>query len=347
MKIAVFDTHHFEKEYFDRANVKFGHELTYFDVKLSEESARLAFGYDVVCPFVNGRLNSNVLEILKSAGVKLIALRSVGFNHVDLEAAQRLGLPVVRVPSYSPHAVAEHAVALMLALNRKICRAYSRVHEGNFSLEGLVGFDLFGKTVGVLGTGQIGSVLAKIMNGFGCKVLAYDTNPKPGLEGIEYVKDIRDIYKRSDIISLHLPLTPATRHIINAMAFEFMKPGVMIINTGRGALIDTRALIDALKSGRIGFAGLDVYEEEEKVFFQDLSDQVLQDDVLARLMTFRNVIITSHQAFLTREALMNIAQTTLENVTDLEQGRKLVNRVNAADVIKTDGVNNENRRGAL
>ena len=334
MKIAIFDSHRFEHEYFDKANKKFGHSLTYFDVKLSDETAPLIFGFDVVCPFVNDCLNEKVLNIIKVAQVKLIALRSVGFNHVDLEAALRLDLKVVRVPHYSSYAVAEHAAGLILALNRKLYRSYSRTREGNFSLEGLVGFDLGGKTVGIIGTGRIGSVMVKIMNGFSCKVLAYDIKPNYKLKDAYYVSRLTDLYEECDIISLHLPLTPDTRHIIDVTAFQAMKPGVMLINTGRGALIDTKALIIALKSQKIGYAGLDVYEEEEQVFFQDLSDQVIQDDVLARLMTFPNVVITSHQAFLTREALANIAEITLQNVTDFEQGKELANEVSADDVIK-------------
>lgn len=334
MKIAIFDTHQFEREYFEKANQKLGHSITYFDVQLSDETASLVFGFDVVCPFVNDRLDEKILNIIKVANVKLIALRSVGFNHVDLEAALRLDLKVVRVPQYSPYAVAEHAAALILSLNRKIYRSYSRVREGNFSLNGLVGFDLAGKTVGIIGTGKIGSVMVKIMNGFSCNVLAYDIKPNYKLKDVYYEPHLSDLYGKCDIISLHLPLTPETHHIINAASFKAMKDGVMLINTGRGDLIDTHELIAALKSGRIGYAGLDVYEEEEKVFFQDLSTQVLQDDVLARLMTFPNVVITSHQAFLTHEALTNIAETTLQNVTDLELGKELVNKVSAEDVIK-------------
>lgn len=334
MKVAIFDTHRFEREYFEKANQRLGHSITYFDVRLSEETAPLVFGFDVVCPFVNDLLDEKILNIIKVANIKLIALRSVGFNHVDLEAALRLDIKVVRVPRYSPYAVAEHAAALILALNRKIYRSYSRVREGNFSLDGLVGFDLAGKTIGIIGTGKIGSVMVKIMNGFSCNVLAHDIRPNYKLKDVYYETHLPNLYEKCDIISLHLPLTPETRHIIDAAAFNAMKDGVMIINTGRGALIDTQELVVALKSGRIGYAGLDVYEEEEEVFFQDLSTQVLQDDVLARLITFPNVLITSHQAFLTHEGLTNIAETTLQNVTDLEQGKELINRVSAEDVIR-------------
>jgi D-lactate dehydrogenase len=279
------------------------------------------------------------LKLLQSSGVQLIALRSAGFNHVDLISAEKLGLKVVRVPEYSPYAVAEHAVGLILSLNRKIHRAYSRVREGNFSLEGLVGVDLHGKTIGIIGTGRIGAVMAKIMSGFGCNVLAYDTQ-KDGVLieklGVHYV-DLSELFRKADIISLHVPLTPETHHMINESAFSQMKKGVMLINTGRGALIESHALISALKSGHIGSAGLDVYEEEENIFFRDLSEQILQDDVLARLLTFPNVLITSHQAFLTQEALAKIAETTFQNIRDFELGNVLINEVRAEVVLKLAG----------
>ncbi len=264
-------------------------------------------------------------------GVRLIALRSAGYNHVDLDAAARLGLSVVRVPAYSPHAVAEHAAALILTLNRRTHRAYNRVREANFSLDGLVGFDLHGKTVGVIGTGRIGAVMLRIMHGFGCRLLAHDVKEDVALTKeipVRYVT-LQELFGESDIVSLHVPLTPDTRHLIDAEALRRMKHGVVLVNTGRGALIDTRALIDALKRGQIGAAGLDVYEEEEGIFFKDLSEQVLQDDVLARLLTFPNTLITSHQGFLTREALANIAETTLANVRAFEHGEQLVNAVRA------------------
>jgi D-lactate dehydrogenase len=265
-----------------------------------------------------------------------VALRSAGYNHVDLRAASALGLPVVRVPEYSPYAVAEHAVALLLTLNRKIHRAYNRVREANFSLDGLVGFDLHDKVVGLVGTGRIGRVMATIVRGFGCRLLAMDPQPDPVFAqqlSLRYVS-LQELYRESDIVSLHVPLTPSTRHLIDAEALQTMKRGVVLINTGRGALIDTRALIEALKSEHVGAAGLDVYEEEEKVFFRDLSDRVLQDDVLARLLTFPNVLITSHQAFLTREALANIAETTLANIATFERGDPLQNEVRAAEVLR-------------
>lgn len=325
MRVAVFDTHRFEKPTFTEANRAFGHELIFFEHRLTEDTAASAAGCAAVCAFVNDRLNRKVLEALASRGVRLIALRSAGFNHVDLAAARGLGLRVTRVPAYSPHAVAEHAVTLILALNRKITRASARVHELNFSLDGLVGFDLHGKTVGVIGTGKIGAVFAGIMKGFGCRVLAEDLRPDAALareKGFEYVPRER-LLAESDIISLHVPLTPETRHLLDDRAFARMKPGVMLINTGRGALVDTKALIRALKSRHVGAAGLDVYEEEEGIFFEDLSEQVLQDDVLARLMTFPNVLITAHQAFLTHEALRNIADSTLRSVHEFSTGAGL------------------------
>ncbi|MEK6555199.1 MAG: 2-hydroxyacid dehydrogenase, partial [Bdellovibrionota bacterium] len=304
------------------------HDITFFETPLTDQTANLASGYACVCAFVNDRLDEKTLQALSAGGTQLIALRSAGFNHVDLAAAQTLGLRVVRVPEYSPHAVAEHAVALILSLNRKIHRAYSRVREGNFSLDGLVGFDLYKKTVGVIGTGRIGSVMAKILRGFECQVIAHDIvqNPKLLEMGVEYV-DLDQLLRRSEIISLHVPLTPQTRYLVNERTLALTQPGVMLINTGRGALIDTRALIKYLKSGHIGYAGLDVYEEEEGLFFEDLSEQILQDDKLARLLTFPNVLLTSHQAFLTKEALGNIAQVTLKNISEFEDGSDLKNEV--------------------
>ncbi|MEO5969606.1 MAG: 2-hydroxyacid dehydrogenase [Bdellovibrionia bacterium] len=331
MKIALFDAHRFERKVFDRVNEYFHHDVIYFEPRLTPETAKLAAGFPVICAFANDRLNEDTLKILKTGDTQLIALRSAGFNHVDLAAAERLGLKVVRVPAYSPYAVAEHAVALLLALNRKICRANSRVRDLNFSLEGLVGFDLHEKKVGVIGTGRIGSVMATIIRGFGSDVLAFDPVPNPELKsiGVKYVS-LEQLYLDADVISLHVPLTKSTRHMIDEKALGKMKSGVFLINTGRGALIDTKALIASLKSGHIGAAGLDVYEEEENVFFQDLSEQVLQDDILARLLTFPNVLITSHQGFLTQEALANIAETTLQNIEDFEKKRPLANEVKAS-----------------
>ena len=329
MKTVVFDIHDFEKEIFQDLNRIFGHDLTYLESKLTPATASLAEGFPCVCPFVNDKLSAETLRILKKGGTRLIALRSAGFNHVDIKEAASLGLAVVRVPEYSPHAVAEHAVALILTLNRKTHRAYNRVREANFSLSGLVGFDLHGKKIGVIGTGKIGKVFSKIMRGFGAEVLAYDINPDEEFArttGVKY-SQLEDIYKNSDIISLHCPLNDKTMHLVNEKALALMKTGVMIINTGRGGLIDTKELIRGLKSGHIGFAGLDVYEEESGVFFQDFSGKILNDDILARLMTFPNVLITSHQAFLTKEALGNIVETTLENISAFESGAVLRNQV--------------------
>ncbi len=333
MKIAMFDTHRFDRDAFEIANQRFSHQLTFLEPRLTRDTAMLAAGFPVVCSFVNDRIDRDTLSILHANGVRLIALRSAGYNHVDLSECSRLDLPVVRVPEYSPYAVAEHAVALILTLNRKTHRAHARVREANFSLDGLVGFDLHGKTVGVIGTGRIGAVMLRIMRGFGCRLLAHDLAPDIRLTeelGASYV-ELPEIFRESDVISLHVPLTPATRHLIDASALGHMKPGVLLINTGRGALIDTPSLVAALKRGQIGGAGLDVYEEEEGVFFHDMSEQVLQDDVLARLLTFPNTLVTSHQGFLTREALANIAETTLANVRAFELGQSLENRVSVGE----------------
>ena len=336
MRLAVFDTHRFDREALEAANARYGHTLVFFEPRLTNQTARLAQGFEAVCSFVNDTLNAQALEVLHAGGTRLVALRSAGYNHVDLVAAGRLGFRVVRVPEYSPYAVAEHAVALVLALNRRIHQAYARVRDWNFSLDGLVGFDLHGKTVGVVGTGRIGRAAARIFHGFGCRLLCFDAAPDAALErelGVRYVP-LDTLYREADIISLHVPLTPGTHHLVNAGALEKMKRGVVLINTGRGALIDSRALIEALKRGHIGAAGLDVYEEEEGIFFQDLSGQVLQDDVLARLLTFPNVLVTSHQAFLTREALGNIAGTTLASVQAFERGEPLVHEVSAGQVLR-------------
>ena len=334
MKIAFFDTHGYDREAFERGNAAFQHQITYFEARLTPDTASLAAGHEAVCCFVNDQLDRETLARVRERGVRLIALRSAGYNHVDLTAAAQLGLLVVRVPEYSPYAVAEHAVALLLTLNRKIHRAHTRVRDWNFSLEGLVGFDLHGKTVGLVGTGRIGRVAARIFHGFGCRVLASDLQVDARLVaelGVTYV-GLDDLYRESDVISLHVPLTPATHHLVDARALALMKPGVFLINTGRGALIDSRALIGALKQCRIGGAGLDVYEEEEGVFFSDLSDKVLEDDVLARLLTFPNVLVTSHQAFLTHEALAKIADVTLGNISAFAQGKTLENQISAEGV---------------
>jgi D-lactate dehydrogenase len=336
MKVAIFDTHRYERDILNEAARVRGHEAVFFEPRLTEATAVLARGTDAVCSFVNDRIDAAALAVLKDVGVRLVALRSAGYNHVDLQTADSLGMPVVRVPAYSPHAVAEHAAALILALNRRVHKAYARVREGNFSLEGLTGFDMVDKVAGVIGTGRIGVALARILHGFGCRVLAHDMTPDRDLEGAGIVRyvPLEEIYRTSDIISLHVPLTPQTRHLVDAEALALMKQGVMLINTGRGALVDTPALLASLKSGHVGHAGLDVYEEEEGIFFRDLSDQVIKDDVLARLLTLPNVLITSHQAFLTREALANIAETTFDSVSAFERGEPLANAVHAAAVLR-------------
>lgn len=329
MKIAIYDTHKFERPIFEQANQKYCFHLNFLETRLVAETVALAQGCEAVCSFVNDRLDSVVLTQLKKQGTQLIALRSAGYNHVDLKTAKELRLPVVRVPEYSPHAVAEHALCLILSLNRKIHRAVSRVRDGNFSLDGLVGFDLFGKTIGIVGTGKIGKVMAQMMGGLGLKVLLHDK-----IQDLLWAKQfnfhyvtLEQLYGEADIISLHVPLNKETRHLINQESLKKMKTGAMLINTGRGALIDTKALIASLKNGKLGYAGLDVYEEEEGLFFEDLSDQILQDDTLARLLTFPNVIVTSHQAFLTHEALTNIAETTLGNIAAFAEGIGLVNEI--------------------
>ena len=321
MNLAFFSTHPYDRRFFDEANAAGAHEIRYLEPRLAEVTATLAAGCQAICAFVNDRLNRLVLEALATSGTRLIALRSAGFNHVDLEAAKRLGLTVARVPAYSPYAVAEHTLALVLSLNRKIFRAYNRVREGNFALDGLLGFDLHGRTAGIVGTGQIGTLVARSMAAFGCRLVGYDVRQNDACLalGLTYVP-LEQLWSEADIITLHAPLTPATRHMVDARAVASMKPGVMLVNTGRGALIDTSAVVAGLKSGRIGSLALDVYEEEEGLFFQDFSSQVIQDDLFARLLTFPNVLITGHQAFFTEEALRAIAQTTLENVSAFERG---------------------------
>lgn len=318
MRIAVFSTRPFDRTYLDQSN-NGTHQLAYFEARLDPASAPLAAGSEAVCAFVNDSLNSEVISVLAEVGVRLIALRSAGFNHVDLAAAEAAGIAVGRVPAYSPHAVAEHTVALILTLNRKTHRAYNRVREGNFALNGLLGFDLHGKTAGIIGTGKIGALVARILNGFGCRLMAYDPveNPDCLALGVRYVP-LDTLLGESDIVTLLCPLTPHTHHLIDDRAVAQMKQGVMLINTSRGAVVDAKALIRGLKSGAIGSVGLDVYEEEEVLFFQDLSSQVIADDVFARLVTFPNALITGHQAFFTHEALTAIAETTMANVTAFE-----------------------------
>lgn len=331
LNIAVFSTKPYDRRFLEAANTQYEYRLSFFEPRLTAETAGLATGFAVVCAFVNDALDSDVLQSLAGGGTRFVALRCAGFNNVDLPAAERWGLKVVRVPAYSPHAVAEHTVGLMLSLNRKIHRAYSRVREGNFSLAGLLGFDFFGRTVGIVGTGQIGVIVARIMAGFGCHVLGHDVRPNTACEalGLTYVS-WDELLNRSDVITLHCPLTPATRHLINSDAIRAMKSGVMLINTSRGAVIDTVAVLQGLKSGKIGYLGLDVYEEEADYFFEDLSQEAIADDVLARLLTFPNVIITGHQAFFTHEALHSIAHTTLQNIRDLEKTGSCQNQIPSA-----------------
>jgi D-lactate dehydrogenase len=326
LKTAFFSTRAYDRESFGavlRQPQYSGFEMAWLEARLSAETAVLATGCPAVCAFVNDELSAPVVERLHAVGVRMLALRSAGFNHVDLAACRRLGLVVARVPAYSPYAVAEHTVCLLLTLNRHVHRAWQRVRDLNFSLDGLTGFDVHGKTVGVIGTGRIGTVFARIMTGFGAKVLAYDPQPSAETQGMPGVSltSLEELIEQSDIISLHCPLTEQTRHLINADRLSRMRPGVILLNTSRGRLIDTKALIQALKAGHIGGAGLDVYEEEEGIFFADCSESGLQDDVLARLLTFPNVLITSHQAFLTHEALHNIATRTLQSLLEFSTGR--------------------------
>ena len=327
MKVAVFSTKKYDRDYLGPAAEASGHQLDFFEARLAPETCVLANGYPAICAFVNDCLDATVLERLAEGGTNLIALRCAGFNNVDLTAAAKLGIRVVRVPAYSPYAVAEHTVALILALNRKLHKAYNRVREGNFALEQLVGFDLNGQTVGIIGTGKIGAVAAGILNGFGCNLLFHDVVENETCAQLGRYVSLDELFAESHIISLHCPLVPETHHTINQHAVEKMKPGVMLINTSRGALVDTRAVIDGLKSGKIGYVGLDVYEEEADLFFEDLSGEVIQDDVFARLQTFPNVIVTAHQAFFTRNALEEIARVTMQNIAAAENGEPLRNEV--------------------
>lgn len=315
MRVDVFSAKPHDHVFLNLAAEGQALELCFHEARLNPGTARLAEGAAAVCAFVNDDLGAGVIADLAAMGVGLIALRSAGFNHVDLAAARDAGIAVARVPAYSPHAVAEHTVALILTLNRKTHRAWNRVREGNFALDGLMGFDMHGKVAGIVGTGLIGTVLARILRGFGCEVLAFDPQPNAECErlGVSYVR-MEQILARSDIITLQCPLTPATHHLIDDTAIAAMKPGVMLINTSRGAVVDTRAVIRGLKSGQISALGLDVYEEEGDLFFEDLSDSYIPDDVFARLLTFPNVLVTGHQGFFTREALEAIATTTIANI---------------------------------
>lgn len=322
MRLAVYSTRPYDRRFLEEANAAAGlpHDLVFLDPRLDASTAALCDGAQAVCAFVNDRLDAPTLLKLHGQGVRLVVLRCAGFNQVDLAAAAALGMAVGRVPEYSPYAVAEHTVALVLTLNRQLHRAHARVREGNFALEGLLGFDLHGRTVGVIGTGRIGLQFARIMRGFGCEVLAHDPHPcdEGRALGLRYVA-LDALLAGSDVVSLHCPLTPATHHLIDAAALARMRRGAMLVNTSRGAVVDTRAVIQALKAGTLGSLGLDVYEEEADLFFRDLSATVIQDDVFARLLTFPNVVVTAHQAFFTEDALRAIARTTLDNLDDFER----------------------------
>jgi D-lactate dehydrogenase len=328
MRVAVFSTKSYDRDYFSKFNTNSEHELTYFEASLNAYTTNLTLGFEAVCVFVNDKVGKETIEKISKNGVKIIALRCAGFNNIDIKAAAENEIKVVRVPAYSPQAVAEHAAALILTLNRKTHKAYNRIREGNFSLEKLIGFNLYQKTVGVIGTGKIGANFCGLMLGFGCRVLAFDNYESDELKkrGIEY-KPFDEILGRADIISLHCPLTPETHHLFNSHAFSKLKNGAMIINTSRGAVIDTSDAIDALKSGKLGYLGIDVYEQEEKLFFRDLSESIIQDDLFLRLMSFPNVLITSHQGFFTKEALDEITITTLKNLSDFAKGLVLENEV--------------------
>ena len=330
-RIVFFGAKSYDRESFDKVNEKFGFELKYFKAHPTLDNVSLTQGATAV--FVNDPVNADIVRAMADHGVKLIALRCAGYNNVDLQAAAEVGIRVVRVPAYSPHAIAEYALALMLAADRHIPRAVTRTRDGNFSLQGLLGFDLYGKTLGVIGTGKIAKVLVRMLSGFGMTILGYDPYPDEEfalVNAMQYVT-LDELFQRSDIITLHCPLTPETRYVINAESIAKMKDGVMIVNTGRGQLIDTNALIEGLKSRKIGSAALDVYEEEGNYFYEDTSDAVIVDDTLARLLSFNNVYVTSHQAFFTREALHNIANTTLRNVKDFVEGKSLINEVKATE----------------
>lgn len=324
-RIAFFDTKPYDRFFFEEENKKYGFDITYFEAKLRPRTVNVTAGFDAVCAFVNDELDAEVMEQLHKNGVKLVAMRCAGYNNVNLKSACEFGIPVVRVPQYSPYAVAEYALALLMTLNRKVHRAYNRVREGNFSISDLMGFDLRGKTMGVVGTGKIGRTFIGLLRGFGMRVLAYDLYPNPEQAhalDFEYVP-LEMVFRESDIISLHCPLTPENTHMINAESIAMMKKGIVLINTSRGRLIDSAALVNGLKSGQIGAAGLDVYEEETDYFFEDRSDRAVLDDILARLMTFPNVIVSSHQAFFTAEAERNIAETTMKSFSDFAAGRML------------------------
>lgn len=339
MKVAVFSTKAYDREFLDAANAaaQANHELIYFDAKLDPRTVPLVEGCDAVCAFVNDNLGAETMKLLAAHGIRFVVLRSTGFNNVDMHAASAHGIKVARVTVYSPFSVAEHAVGLIMMLNRKLYRAYNRVRDDNFALDGLLGFDLHGRTVGVVGTGKIGVIFAQIMHGFGCQLLGYDPYPNPHFETIgaaRYV-ELPELFENADIISLHVPLFPETYHLVDSDAIAQMKPGVMLINTSRGGLIDTRAAIDGIKSGKIGYLGIDVYEQEDDLFFEDLSDTVIQDEDFQLLQSFPNVVITAHQAFFTRDALEDITSTTIENLSDFEQGRPCAHEINPPAKVAT------------
>ncbi len=321
LNVAFFSTTKTDKQLFESVPCPPRIKLTFFEVHLTEKTAPLTQGFDAVCVFVNDQLNHTVVAQIARLGVKLITLRCAGFNNIDHHAVKEFGLTVLRVPAYSPMAVAEHALALMMSLNRKTYRAYNRIRDSNFTLEGLLGFDMFNKTAGIIGTGRIGQEMARILSGIGLKVLAYDPFPNTAIAPYADYVSLDTLYQHSDIISLHVPLLADTHHLINAEAIAKMKRGVMLINTSRGALTDAQALINGLKTSHIGYLGIDVYEQEEHLFFEDHSEEIIQDDIFERLVTFPNVLITAHQAFFTQEALNQIAATTLKNLTDFEQGK--------------------------
>lgn len=328
MKIAFFSTKSYDRKSFLKHSSDFGHEFSFLEPQLNHQTVALAEGHEAICSFVNDSLDQYTLQKLHELGIKLIALRCAGYNQVDLHTAKNLGFRIVRVPAYSPEAVAEHAFALLLTLLRKTHKAYNRVRENNFSLEGLTGINIYEKTIGVIGTGAIGKAFCRIAKGFGAKVLAYDHFPNEDMKkiGVTYLP-LEEVLSKSHIISLHCPLTPETRHLINSKTLQQMQDGVALINTSRGALIDTKAIIKALKTKKIGFLGIDVYEQEERIFFKNLSEEILEDEQISRLMTFHNVLITGHQAFLTHEALDQIALTTLNNISAYELGKALTNEI--------------------
>lgn len=327
MRIAVFGAKNYERRLLDELNPRHKHEIVYFEPLLGPDTAVLAAGSPAVAVFVNDQVDADVIKQLAAGGTRLVTTRSTGYNQIDLAAAKKSGIKVTRVTNYSPNSVAEHAVALLLALNRKIPRAYNRTRDGNFELDGLMGFDLVNRTVAVLGTGKIGTIFGRIMNGFGCKVLGYDAHRSPEFEKIGRYAGMEEIQADADVISLHVPLTSQTKHVVNARTIAKVKKGALLINTSRGGLVDTEAAIEGLKSGQLGGMAIDVYENEASLFFQDLSGSIIEDDVIQRLVSFPNVILTAHQAFFTREALEDIMNTTLANVSDFAAGLPLKNEV--------------------